>query len=218
MRNPTWSRDELILALHFYFEYAPSIPRKGSKEIAELSELLNRLREQFKLERPEKFRNENGVYMKLMNILRFDPDYEGKGLQRGSKKEGEVWIRYSSKRDELKRVANSIRSFVLADDPIPFADVGPTYEEEGEEGQILTRVHRFRERDSRLVRRKKQTVLMEHGTLSCEVCSFDFEETYGERGHGFIECHHTRPLSELSPQGKGRNCRIFPYFAPTAIE
>ena len=33
-----------------------------------------------------------------------------------------------------------------------------------------------------------------HGT-SCSVCGFDFEEFYGERGKGFIEIHHIKPLS-----------------------
>lgn len=35
-----------------------------------------------------------------------------------------------------------------------------------------------------------------HG-LKCAVCGFDFEKVYGERGKGFIEIHHTKPLSLL---------------------
>ena len=70
-------------------------------------------------------------------------------------------------------------------------------EEEGEEGQILTRTHRYRERNTKLVARKKQRVLRDKGKLSCEVCGFDFSAAYGERGDGFIECHHTKPVSKL---------------------
>ncbi|HBF7178023.1 TPA: restriction endonuclease, partial [Clostridioides difficile] len=33
-----------------------------------------------------------------------------------------------------------------------------------------------------------------HGT-KCVVCGFDFEKTYGNRGKGYIEIHHIRPLS-----------------------
>ena len=33
-----------------------------------------------------------------------------------------------------------------------------------------------------------------HGTV-CVVCGFDFEKFYGKRGQGFIEVHHTLPLS-----------------------
>ena len=32
--------------------------------------------------------------------------------------------------------------------------------------------------------------------LKCEVCGFDFEETYGELGAGYIEVHHKKPVSE----------------------
>ncbi|VUF13576.1 HNH endonuclease [Methylobacterium dankookense] len=41
-------------------------------------------------------------------------------------------------------------------------------------------------------------ILNEHGALRCEACGFDFSARYGERGHGFIECHHTKPVSSLS--------------------
>ena len=36
-RNPTWTRDELILALDFYLRYRDNPPPKNSTEIAELS-------------------------------------------------------------------------------------------------------------------------------------------------------------------------------------
>jgi 5-methylcytosine-specific restriction protein A len=35
-----------------------------------------------------------------------------------------------------------------------------------------------------------------------EACGFDFEETDGERGKGFIECHHVKPLHTLKPGEK----------------
>ncbi|MGN0549180.1 MAG: HNH endonuclease [Acutalibacteraceae bacterium] len=33
--------------------------------------------------------------------------------------------------------------------------------------------------------------------LVCQCCGFDFEKTYGERGKGFIEVHHIKPLFSL---------------------
>ncbi|WP_394342507.1 HNH endonuclease [Taibaiella helva] len=33
------------------------------------------------------------------------------------------------------------------------------------------------------------------GRLACEVCGFDFFQTYGPLGADFIECHHTKPLA-----------------------
>jgi 5-methylcytosine-specific restriction protein A len=76
--------------------------------------------------------------------------------------------------------------------------------EDAEEGRVLTRQHRFRERNRVIVERRKAKALREQGSLHCEACSFDFGARYGERGSGFIECHHTRPVSTLKPGEKTR--------------
>lgn len=75
-------------------------------------------------------------------------------------------------------------------------------EEEAEEGRLLTRVHSYRERDRKIVDKKKQKVLQETKRLACDVCGFDFQERYGKRGEGYIECHHTKSVSELDAQSK----------------
>jgi 5-methylcytosine-specific restriction enzyme A len=195
-RNPPWSRDEIIVTLDFYLKHNPSIPAKESSEISELSAFLNHLQSKIGGDRQEKFRNINGVHMKLMNFRRFDPEYEGKGLERGGKDEEVVWNLYYSNPQELRKIADKIRSLVSSDEPIP-PKVAISDEEEGEEGQILTRTHQYRERDTKLVKRKKERVLEDKGTLSCEACGFDFVTVYGDHGEGFIECHHTKPVSEL---------------------
>ena len=38
-----------------------------------------------------------------------------------------------------------------------------------------------------------------HGT-KCVVCGFDFEKIYGNRGKGYIEIHHIRPLSSVGKE------------------
>lgn len=38
-----------------------------------------------------------------------------------------------------------------------------------------------------------------HGT-KCMVCGFDFEETYGEIGRGYIEVHHVVPISDTEQE------------------
>jgi putative restriction endonuclease len=43
-----------------------------------------------------------------------------------------------------------------------------------------------------------------HGRLFCEACKFDFEKKYGSIGNGFIEVHHTIPVSELKRGAKTR--------------
>jgi hypothetical protein len=71
-RNPTWSRDELILTLDLYVQFNGNPPGKTSKNIVELSDLLNKMGAQI-ANRKADFRNANGVYMKVMNFRRFDP-------------------------------------------------------------------------------------------------------------------------------------------------
>jgi 5-methylcytosine-specific restriction protein A len=83
------------------------------------------------------------------------------------------------------------------DEPLPVSEILAGEEEDGAEGQILTRTHRVRERDVNLVKRKKEQVRKAVGVLKCEVCDFDFSSRYGAHGEGFIECHHTKPVSEL---------------------
>lgn len=52
--------------------------------------------------------------------------------------------------------------------------------------------HKTVERNSRLSRAAKRI----HG-LTCEVCGFNFEETYGLIGKGFIEAHHKTPIADI---------------------
>ena len=38
------------------------------------------------------------------------------------------------------------------------------------------------------------------GAVKCEVCSFDFEKIYGERGKDFIHIHHKIPISDIKKE------------------
>ncbi|WP_376770720.1 HNH endonuclease [Lentzea indica] len=38
-----------------------------------------------------------------------------------------------------------------------------------------------------------------HDRLACEVCTFDFKQTYGDRGAGFAEIHHAVPFHVTGP-------------------
>jgi 5-methylcytosine-specific restriction protein A len=188
MKNPPWSRDEHIVALDFYLRYAPSIPDKSSVEIQELSRVLNHLHASISDERYDNFRNTNGVYMKLMNFRRFDPNYSGTGLANGSKDEELTWNLYADKPDLLSKIASNIRKFSLE-------TKGSSSEEsesdvEAEEGSILTKVHKYRERSRSLIQKKKEQHLRTNSVLACECCGFVFGTKYGALGDGFIECHH----------------------------
>lgn len=194
-RRHNWCRDELILALDLYFREPQARGNKSHPEVLMLSKFLKEHPVHPAHDDEGYLRNPNGISMKLSNFLRFDPEYQGVGLTRGSKVEKEVWEEYGDDREELTQVARRIRQYVGTDPPSP-----PEHEEfeaEAPEGRILTREHRYRERSQALVKRKKAQAIQEHGTLACEACGFDFEQIYGERGSGFAECHHRMPLSEL---------------------
>lgn len=65
------------------------------------------------------------------------------------------------------------------------------------EGKKMLRKHIVRERNPKLIRLAKEKFIRENGKLFCEVCDFDFEKEYGELGKGYIEGHHSKPISEL---------------------
>src|SRR5215471_5970457 len=73
------------------------------------------------------------------------------------------------------------------------ADLDSLREEESfEEGGKRTRYTNYYERDAKL----RIAAIGYHGT-ECSVCGFNFGRVYGERGAGFIEVHHLRPVSDL---------------------
>jgi 5-methylcytosine-specific restriction enzyme A len=206
MRNPKWHQDEIILALDLYFSPTRgTIDGKNPKIIA-LSKVLSSL--PLFQERPDeaKFRNANGVSLKLSNFLAIDPNYKGKGMSSSSKLDKELFNRFQDKRDELKSIAIEIKR-VVADDGLSkmiysIEDDDTIITDSVEEGQILYKLHKVRERNREIVARKKEQAMSLYGRLACEACVLAFDEFYGEIGKGFIECHHLTPLSKLKVDTK----------------
>ncbi|HEX9509369.1 MAG TPA: HNH endonuclease [Puia sp.] len=206
MRNPKWHRDEIILALDLYFS-----PTRGSLDaknpnIIELSKILNSLPLFYNKPDEEKFRNPNGVTLKLSNFLPFDPNYTGKGMTSGSKLDKEIFYEFQNKKDELRSIASEIRK-VVADEDLKrkiytIEEDEVTQDDAVVEGQVLYKLHKFRERNKEIVKRKKDQAILLHGKLTCEACIFVFEEFYGGIGKGFIECHHLTPLSKFKVETK----------------
>ena len=138
--------------------------------------------------------------MKLGNFSGIDPEYKGIGLSRGSKLEQEIWDEFANHPYKLNMVASAIRNQYVY-----VKEIHTAYnldEEEFLEGQLLTRLHKQKERSSRLVKLKKEDVLQKTGKLLCEVCGFDFESVYGSLGSGYAECHHIVPLADLNEEKK----------------
>ena len=200
MKPPSWHRDEIILALDLYRTLDSQDMTKNNSQVIELSELLNNLPIHAKSLQNEKFRNTNGVQLKLSNFKAIDPDFEGKGMSSYSKNDKKVFFEFMGKNEELHAIANRIKLAVSNDEVKhklhQIADEGDeSYSVK--EGKTIYKLHKLRERDSKINSKKKAQYFKRHGKLDCEVCGFDFYQTYGDLGKDFIEAHHRVPLSEL---------------------
>lgn len=196
--NHDWVRDEVILALDLYFREKSARGNHSHPEVKKLSIFLNQLPLIPKENRDAKFRNPNGVGMKLSNFQRFDSEYEGVGLSRGSKLEKLVWNEFYLQQEHLSNTVNAIHNSYKSEGIQPIIQYLLDEEDEAPEGKLLTALHYFKERNKALVKRKKSQSLAKNGSLKCEACDFDFEANYGLYGKGFIECHHEIPIYTLS--------------------
>jgi predicted HNH restriction endonuclease len=70
------------------------------------------------------------------------------------------------------------------------------------EGKERFRQHRHLERDGKIPRKAKAMRIAETGKLECDACGLDFFLTYDVLGKGFIEAHHTKPVSILGGKEK----------------
>ena len=201
---PHWTTDELILALDLYFHAPEAQSKKDHPEIVALSNLLRRLPLFPDLaEKEPRFRNPQGVYMKLMNFRSIDPDHPGRGLAAGGISDAEVFERFQDRRDELHRLAALIRSSA-GGAAAPQGAAVPTDDEDEAghaEGRITYRLHRTRERSRHAAGKAKATMRKRLGRLECEVCGVA-ESTYASRydidGGDLFECHHRIPLADLA--------------------
>ena len=106
-RNPPWAEEELILALDLYVRWG--LLDAANPAVMDLSNVLNNLT--IHSERPDedRFRNPNGVALKLANFAAIDPNHNGRGMTRGGKRDALVWNQYSLDEDTLAATAAAIR-------------------------------------------------------------------------------------------------------------
>jgi 5-methylcytosine-specific restriction protein A len=197
-RRLAWLRDELILALDLYMSEGHTAPRASRQA---LSDLLRAFPVEPELAIDPQFRSLASVNRKLANFLALDPNGDG-GLERGGAGTRDVWGEFANDPQRVHRTADAIRANLAAGIPVILEQDDEVAE--AEEGALLTGVHVRRERNARIVRQKKQKVVAETGALQCEVCNFEFAVAYGERGDGFIECHHLVALADLRPGSRTR--------------
>lgn len=68
------------------------------------------------------------------------------------------------------------------------------------EGQEKERLHKYKERNPKVIKKAKEIFKLKNGSLYCEICGFNFEQVYGEIGREYIEGHHIKPISELKDE------------------
>src|SRR5690606_9866846 len=118
-----------------------------------------------------------------------------------SKLDEEIFHEFADNRVYLKKLADCIKRTV--ENPIINDKLYQIPDEDDEEvfsvreGLVIYKLHKYRERNNKINKKKKEQHLKKFGKLACEACSFDFYKFYGELGKGFIECHHLIPLSEI---------------------
>jgi HNH endonuclease len=131
-------------------------------------------------------------------IVKYDGDPNGVAL---AKRDGGVTKRHLHmlERHGLLRFNTSPEGDSRPAPVTPLIAVLPESDESRyPEGAQSFRLHRHLERDGNLPTRAKERRLEEVGTLECDTCGFNFSRIYGELGEGFIEAHHTVPISEMT--------------------
>jgi 5-methylcytosine-specific restriction protein A len=208
-RPPPWTWDELVLACDLVVKNRSLLwavvgkPPKGSwraltaddRRVLELSNLLQILPIHPPEVRGSKFRNPNGVARKTVDLATNHPDYSG-ARTNGGRLDRSVIKAFIEDPDGMAETADAIRAAAAAGRTAgPLLDLDLDIDTDAYEGRVLLRLHLMRERDPKLRARKIKDVRKRLSCVRCEVCSFDFESTYGSRGRDYIECHHRTPLS-----------------------
>ena len=119
---------------------------------------------------------------------------------------------------ESQEIVNRVNSLINegAFRAFPDVDQSPSILE----GNPRLIAHLRRERNSAIIKAKKNAILRATGKLCCEACEFDFKKMYGKFGDGFCEVHHLQPLSKADGGenriGGSGNCllKLSPHYSP----
>lgn len=181
--NPDWTREETLLALDLLYQHGKPLDRHH-QDVQELSILLRNATIYPPERRNEKFRNPDGVALKMQNLLSaVEP---GRGLSYSKTDFAVVTDFPKSRAGELSNIANALRQSLST-------NAWPDEWELDEfvEGEWLTARHR--QRDARL--RKKLLSKFKDTALKCEICEFSPPSLTRELQESFFEAHHNVPLA-----------------------
>ncbi|MFI5913747.1 HNH endonuclease [Dactylosporangium sp. NPDC051541] len=192
VRNPDWTRDEIILVCE-------AVEANGWRTIAlenpvaiNISQLLQSPAIHPVQGRRSDFRNPAGVERKSNDLVSRLPNHKPTN---GSRLDAEVLQDFLTRPNEMRALAASIRQALLdwSEDAADISELD--VDDDGvEEGGVLLKEHLRRERSPKLKAKKLEDARKRGAALACEACGFDFYATYGDRGRDYIECHHRTPL------------------------
>jgi 5-methylcytosine-specific restriction protein A len=198
--NPSWTKDETVLALDLYFRCKQKLPSSDDPQVIGLSNFLRHLPYHTLAARKESFRNPAGVVFKLQNLRQVAT---GKGLGNVSHVDRSVWADFGGDEERVKSVAALIREGAGLIDNIEEAK---TVEEKDEffEGRILTEVHMRRERHPN-IRKSLLKSRRVAGRLACDMCGCHSYSSSVVFEDATFEAHHLVPISK----GFERMTRVF---------
>lgn len=198
--NPVWNHDETLLVLNLYLQKSKKIPSANSKEVKELSALLQSLPFHNGLNRNDTFRNVDGVYMKMQNLdsARQQID-EGKSPRIScSKMDRQIWSEYGNQPAKVNELAERIQIASKEVSGSSFSD--DEIEEDFSEGVMITRLHRMRERH-RGIRAKIIEKARKIKALQCAACGTKGQPGFESANESIFEIHHIQPLSKVASAG-----------------
>lgn len=202
VRSPDWTWDEVVLACALVHDNGWKEIKRDDRRALEMSDLLQLLPIHPPEVRGDDFRNPSSIQRKTADIATTHPGYKGK-TTKGGILTGKVVDAFIERPHEMLAAAARIKAVLTSGDTDALEAVSTPpadeTEESADEGRVLERLHRYRERSPRLRERKINAVIASGQPLACEVCMFNFARTYGPHGAGYIEVHHVLPLHEVGP-------------------
>ena len=197
--NLDWKYEEIVLAASLVAGNGFKGLRAHQQPVIDLSALLRDAPLHPIEDRDPTFRSPNSVQRKTFDIATQHPHYAGKPT-RGNRLDRHVLLEFIADPARMQQLAAEIRSTILSGEVTSIPDDQIDSEEiSASEGRLLVAHHLRRERSPRLRRAKLAKVKADGWPIACEVCTFDFEATYGPLGSDYIEVHHVLPLHASGP-------------------
>lgn len=188
-RNPQWNREETILALNLFHDLDGKTPSISDERVQELSRLLRSNPSLSGLPAESSFRNAASVVFKLGNLASAGG---GSGFDNNSQLDREIWKELGADPARTARLASAIR--MTFEEPKLTEVVGRALDEDVifAEGELVTRVHRVRERSPRL---RSAILDARDGELRCDACNTNASEVPVALRAAMFEVHHMVPLA-----------------------